>query len=261
MTAIASEGVTRRYANGTEALGPLDLTVREGEFVSLLGPSGCGKSTLLRIIAGLDSPSTGRVTVNARAQSSRGIVESLVLSAAWHVSATVRRLAWDLSLFCTSEFGFAKLDEALTTGSSIMPQKRNPDIVELMRASCAVVDGALWRDAHEEDTAGVTAGGEIDVKFLHHADGSRSVIVDIPGTKDWSLRGFDPDVTNLASNLRAIQGVPTTYERGVLDAMQRWSDDELRSVNAQIEYVLREALRKAGRLKTSEPSDSGTESK
>lgn len=42
----------------------------------------------------------------------------------------------------------------------------------------------------------------------------------------------------------------------VLDAMQRWSDDELRSVNAQIEYVLREALRKAGRLKQgkSEPT-------
>ncbi len=35
----------------------------------------------------------------------------------------------------------------------------------------------------------------------------------------------------------------------VLEALQRWSDDELRSVNAQIEYVLREALRKAGRLK------------
>ena len=38
----------------------------------------------------------------------------------------------------------------------------------------------------------------------------------------------------------------------VLDAMQRWADDELRSVNAQIEYVLREALRKNGRLKTDE---------
>jgi len=36
----------------------------------------------------------------------------------------------------------------------------------------------------------------------------------------------------------------------VLDAMQRWSNDELRSLNAQIEYVLRDALRKAGRLKT-----------
>ena len=42
---------------------------------------------------------------------------------------------------------------------------------------------------------------------------------------------------------------PLRISTAVLDAMQRWSDDELRSVNAQIEYVLRDALRKAGRLK------------
>jgi hypothetical protein len=50
---------------------------------------------------------------------------------------------------------------------------------------------------------------------------------------------------------------PLRISAAVLDAMQRWSDDELRSVNAQIEYVLREALRKTGRLKPgkSEPVD------
>ncbi|OOG48019.1 Arc family DNA binding domain-containing protein [Rhodanobacter sp. C01] len=42
---------------------------------------------------------------------------------------------------------------------------------------------------------------------------------------------------------------PLRISAVVLDAMQRWSDDELRSVNAQIEYVLREALRRNGRLK------------
>lgn len=89
------------------------------------------------------------------------------------------------------------------------------------RSLADLIDGALWRDAHEEDTAGITKGGEIDIKFLHHADGTRSVIVDIPGTKDWSLRGFDADVTNLGSDLRAVQGVPSTYEQGVLKAMQR----------------------------------------
>lgn len=41
---------------------------------------------------------------------------------------------------------------------------------------------------------------------------------------------------------------PLRISAAVLDAMQRWSDDELRSLNAQIEYVLRDALRKAGRL-------------
>lgn len=43
---------------------------------------------------------------------------------------------------------------------------------------------------------------------------------------------------------------PLRISATVLDAMQHWSDDDLRSVNAQIEYVLREALRKAGRLKS-----------
>lgn len=42
---------------------------------------------------------------------------------------------------------------------------------------------------------------------------------------------------------------PLRISASVLDAMQRWSNDELRSLNAQIEYVLRDALRKAGRLK------------
>ena len=45
---------------------------------------------------------------------------------------------------------------------------------------------------------------------------------------------------------------PLRISVDVLDAVQRWADDELRSANAQIEYVLREALRKAGRLKATD---------
>lgn len=59
---IASlSGVERTFANGVKALGPLDLEVRAGEFVSLLGPSGCGKSTCLRILAQLLAPSAGKI--------------------------------------------------------------------------------------------------------------------------------------------------------------------------------------------------------
>jgi argininosuccinate lyase len=52
---------------------------------------------------------------------------------------TLNRLACDLLLFTTREFGFATLPEELCTGSSMMPQKRNPDVLELVRASYSVV--------------------------------------------------------------------------------------------------------------------------
>jgi argininosuccinate lyase len=52
-------------------------------------------------------------------------------------------LAWDLSLYSTAEFGFFQLSSSFTTGSSIMPQKKNPDVVELTRARAALFPGWL----------------------------------------------------------------------------------------------------------------------
>ena len=51
------------------AMGPIDLTVAEGEFVSVVGPSGCGKSTLLRVVGGLLNPSSGELDIFPRATS------------------------------------------------------------------------------------------------------------------------------------------------------------------------------------------------
>lgn len=69
--AVKLGAVTKVYDNGVSALGPLDLEVKRGEFVSLLGPSGCGKSTALRLIAGLTAPSSGTVGVSRRASETR----------------------------------------------------------------------------------------------------------------------------------------------------------------------------------------------
>ena len=77
------------------------------------------------------------------AQNSRGKLELLAVQALHQALLTVRRLAWDLSLFTTAEFGFVRLPDAYTTGSSIMPNKRNPDVVELLRALPSVAEGAM----------------------------------------------------------------------------------------------------------------------
>jgi NitT/TauT family transport system ATP-binding protein len=60
------ESVEQFYGGRIRILGPVDLDVREGEFLSLVGPSGCGKSTLLRIVAGLLRPTRGRVLLRGR---------------------------------------------------------------------------------------------------------------------------------------------------------------------------------------------------
>lgn len=64
---IEIESVGRTYvdtnSNAVEALQNISLSVRRGEFLSIIGPSGCGKTTLLRLLAGLDIPQAGRVTL------------------------------------------------------------------------------------------------------------------------------------------------------------------------------------------------------
>jgi argininosuccinate lyase len=76
-------------------------------------------------------------------QLSRGKAESQLLFEITLLTQDLSRLAADLLLFYTQEFAFVSLPEAFTTGSSIMPQKRNPDVFELMRGRSAVAQAAL----------------------------------------------------------------------------------------------------------------------
>jgi multiple sugar transport system ATP-binding protein len=63
MATIRFEGVQKTYPNGHVAARGLDLSVADGEFVVLVGPSGCGKSTALRMLAGLETPTGGRIFI------------------------------------------------------------------------------------------------------------------------------------------------------------------------------------------------------
>jgi len=83
MTILKVEQVSRtfpaRHGNApTRALKPTDLTVGNNDFVTILGPSGCGKSTLLRIVAGLDRPTGGRVTLDGREVTGPGADRGMV---------------------------------------------------------------------------------------------------------------------------------------------------------------------------------------
>ena len=75
------------------------------------------------------------------AQMSRGRVERMVAQAYSAVAETLGRLAMDGCLFTSQNFGFIHLPDAFTTGSSIMPQKKNPDVFELVRAHCNRIQG------------------------------------------------------------------------------------------------------------------------
>jgi multiple sugar transport system ATP-binding protein len=66
MAAVELHQVTKQYPNGVLAVRDLNLTVAEGELVVLVGPSGCGKTTTLRLIAGLEEPTAGTVSIAGR---------------------------------------------------------------------------------------------------------------------------------------------------------------------------------------------------
>jgi NitT/TauT family transport system ATP-binding protein len=104
---VSLQKISKRFERGNVlALSEIDLTVRAGEFVSLIGPSGCGKSTLLRIVGDLVAPSSGQVVVNgktaeqARIDRDYGIVfQDAVLydwrTVAKNIALPLEMLGWD----------------------------------------------------------------------------------------------------------------------------------------------------------------------
>jgi argininosuccinate lyase len=133
----------------------------------------------------------GRLQVAATyAQLSRGKFELQALSALGQALLDLRRLAWDLSLFASAEFGFVALPAEYTTGSSLMPNKRNPDLVELLRASYAVVAGARMEI---EQLLSLPSGYHRDLQFskepllraFAHGLDALALVPDLLGSLQW----------------------------------------------------------------------------
>ena len=75
---LAVTGVSKTFPGGTVALQATDLAVQENDFITILGPSGCGKSTLLRMVAGLDTPTTGSIEIDDQPVTGPGADRGMV---------------------------------------------------------------------------------------------------------------------------------------------------------------------------------------
>ncbi|TAA07188.1 argininosuccinate lyase [Pseudoxanthomonas winnipegensis] len=127
----------------------IDDAVRAADTLKLIDANPLGTAAGYGVNLPLDRAHTTAALGFARlqvspiyAQLSRGKFELAALEALGSATLDLRRIAWDLSLFTSGEFGFVALPAQYTTGSSIMPNKRNPDVIELMRATHASVAAA-----------------------------------------------------------------------------------------------------------------------
>jgi argininosuccinate lyase len=135
------------WAGWAEAF--IDDAVRATDTLKLIDANPLGTAAGYGVNLGLDREHTTAALGFARmqvspiyAQLSRGKFELAALEALGSATLDLRRIAWDLSLYTSAEFGFVALPAQYTTGSSIMPNKRNPDVIELMRATHASVAAA-----------------------------------------------------------------------------------------------------------------------
>ena len=152
------------------------------------------------------------------AQLSRGKFEIAAVDALGAAVLDLRRLAWDLSLFTTAEFVFVTLPDRFTTGSSIMPNKRNPDLIELMRGGYAVVQGAI---SELQSLLSLPSGYQRDLQFtkgpvlraIAHGVQAMQLLPDVVGELRFDLQRVRAAITptmqatDVAQAL-AAEGVP-----------------------------------------------------
>ncbi len=135
------------WAGWAEAF--IDNAIRANDTLRMIDANPLGTAAGYGVNLTLDREHTTQALGFARmqvspiyAQLSRGKFELAALESLGSATLDLRRIAWDLSLFTSAEFGFIALPAQYTTGSSIMPNKRNPDVIELMRATHASVAAA-----------------------------------------------------------------------------------------------------------------------
>ena len=215
------------------AEGFIDNAMRARQALEWVDANPLGSAAGYGVNLALDRDHTTRRLGFARlqvaatyAQLSRGKFEIGALDALGAAMLDLRRLAWDLSLFTTAEYGFVSLPAEYTTGSSIMPNKRNPDVIELMRASYATVAAAR---AEIEHLLSLPSGYQRDLQY----------------SKGSLVHGFGHGLTALALLPGLLEGLQWNAQamRAAIEPSMYATDMAIESAIAGVPF--REAYRAA----------------
>ena len=231
----------------------LDNAVRAGQARDWIDANPLGTAAGYGVNLPLDREGSTRELGFARmqvsplyAQLSRGKFEIAAIDALGAATLDLRRLAWDLSLFTTAEFAFVGLPAQYTTGSSIMPNKRNPDLVELLRATYASVAAARGEIEH---LLSLPSGYHRDLQFtkgaLFHAFGrglgALALLPDLLRGMQWKAErlanAFDEGMyaTDKAVEM-ALAGLPfrEAYKQAAAEPLPRAGADPQASLDARV---------------------------
>ncbi len=240
--------------------------------------SPLGSAASYGVPLALDRELTARLLGFARVQNnvlyvqnSRGKIEASVIYAIDNVMMGLSKAAWDLIIFTLPEFAYFSLPEEICSGSSIMPQKKNPDVLELIRSKSAVIAGYLDQvrnivrplysgyNRDFQDTKGpLLTSLELGFLSLSAMD---TTIRSLSVNPDRLRAGFSAEIFATDYALELVEGGKSFREAykavaGNIDALQNRSPDEaLRkrtssgtSGNLQLEPKLAECTRLAGDL-------------
>lgn len=133
-------------------------------------------------------------------QNSRGKFESAYMEALAQVMLTLGKFANDMLLFTSQEFDFFAVDDSLTTGSSIMPQKKNLDVMEMLRGNVSVViaNQLMIKDIAKNLLSGYNRDGQLMKKPLIE---STKVVSDSLDVVEIVLKGIVPKKENIAAKI------------------------------------------------------------
>jgi argininosuccinate lyase len=146
-------------------------------------------------------------------QNSRGKYETQILSTIKQPMMDIRKFSWDMSLFLSQEFNLLSIDKRYSTGSSIMPNKHNPDVIEIMRANYSIIAGYA---SELENLISLPSGYHRDLQL----------------TKRGLVKGFNTALTTLSILPDLIYSIQVNKEQSI-----KFIDDDMKMTDRVYELV------------------------